>query len=292
MLNVAKERGSMAYTTLVSVVELKEHLNHPDWAIVDCRFSLGEPERGRQDYRQAHIPGAIYAHLNEDLSGLILSGQTGRHPLPPVNLFAQTLSHWGIDSQVQVVAYDDAGGAIAARLWWMLRWLSHEAVAVLDGGWLRWQETGYPVRPGEETRPARTFVPEPRPRLLAEAAEVQSVADKPNYCLLDARSVDRYRGQNETIDPVAGHIPGAISAPYADNLGPDGLFLPPEALRARYEKLLGDVPPGQAIVYCGSGVTAAHNLLAMAYAGLGDGQLYAGSWSEWITEPDRPVVTE
>lgn len=282
----------MPYTTLISAAELKEHLHQPDWAIVDCRFSLAEPERGRRDFLEDHIPGAVYAHLNEDLSGSILPGQTGRHPLPPVNHFARTLTHWGIDAQTQVAAYDDAGGAIAARLWWMLRWLGHEAVAVLDGGWPRWQEGGYPVRAGAETRPPRTFVPEPRPWFLAEVADVQSSAGQPDCCLMDARSADRYRGQNETIDPVAGHIPGAISAPYADNLGPDGLFLPRETLRDRYEKLLGDVPPRQAIVYCGSGVTAAHNLLTMVHAGLGDGRLYAGSWSEWITNPERPVAPE
>jgi thiosulfate/3-mercaptopyruvate sulfurtransferase len=281
----------MPYTTLISAAELKAHLNNSNWAIVDCRFSLREPERGREDYGQAHISGAVYAHLDEDLSGLIVPGQTGRHPLPPVNLFAHTLSHWGIDSQVQVVAYDDAGGAIAARLWWMLRWLGHEAVAVLDGGWPHWQQAGYPVRSGVEGRPVRNFTPNPQPELLAEVDDLLSAETRTGTCLLDARSAERYWGQNETIDPVAGHIPGAISAPYADNLGPDGLFLPPEALRVRYKKLLGDLPPGQAIAYCGSGVTAAHNLLAMVHVGLGDGRLYAGSWSEWITNPERPVAT-
>jgi thiosulfate/3-mercaptopyruvate sulfurtransferase len=281
----------MPYATLISIAELKGHLQNSDWAIVDCRFSLGEPERGRRDYLQAHVPGAIYVHLDEDLAGLVTPGHTGRHPLPPVDLFAQTLSHWGIDSQVQVVAYDDAGGAIAARLWWMLRWLGHEAVAILDGGWPRWQQVGYPVRSGAEGRVARSFIPNPRSELLAEVDDLLSAETRTGICLLDARSVERYWGQNETIDPVGGHIPGAISAPYADNLGPDGLFLPPEVLRDRYEKLLGDLPPRQAIVYCGSGVTAAHNLLAMVHVGLGDGRLYAGSWSEWITNPERPIAT-
>lgn len=281
----------MPYQTLISVAELVHHLDQPDWAIVDCRFSLNDPDRGRRDYLTAHIPGAVYAHLDRDLAGLVVPGQTGRHPLPPINLFAHTLSQWGIDSSVQVVAYDDLGGAFAARLWWMLRWLGHDAVAVLDGGWPHWQQASYPARRGEEVRPQRTFVARPRPGLLAEISEVAAAAQSDQACVMDARSAERYRGENETIDPVAGHIPGAISAPYADNLGPDGLFLPPDTLRSRYQRLLGEVLPGQSIAYCGSGVTAAHNLLAMAHAGLGEGRLYAGSWSEWITRPDRPIAT-
>ena len=282
----------MLYTTLISTAELRQHLERPNWAIFDCRFSLKDPARGRRDYLQSHIPGAVYAHLDEDLASPVIPGQTGRHPLPPVGEFVQTLSQWGIDTTVQVVVYDDLGGAFAARLWWMLRWLGHEAVAVLDGGWPQWQEADYPVRSGEQVRPPRTFTPEPRPRLVADVGEVLSIANDPSYCLLDARNADRYRGRNETIDLVAGHIPGAISAPFADNLGPDGLFLPPDKLRIRYQTLLRDVSPEKTVVYCGSGVNAAHNLLAMVHAGLGDGRLYPGSWSEWITDPDRPIATE
>ncbi len=281
----------MPYQTLISVAELQQHLGNPDWAIVDCRFSLNDPDRGRRDYLAAHIPGAVYAHLDKDLAGLVVPGQTGRHPLPPVNLFVHTLSQWGIDARVQVVVYDDLGGAFAARLWWMLRWVGHDNVAVLDGGWPHWQQAGYPVRSGVEERPRRTFSARLRPELLVEVTEVAAAARGAGACVMDARSPERYRGENETIDPVAGRIPGAISAPYADNLGPDGLFLPPAELQARYEKLLGEARPAQAIVYCGSGVTAAHNLLAMAHAGLGDGRLYAGSWSEWITNRDRPITT-
>lgn len=281
----------MPYQTLIPVVELQQHLGNPDWAIVDCRFSLNDPEQGRRDYLAAHIPGAVYAHMDKDLAGLVVPGQTGRHPLPPIDLFVHTLSHWGIDARVQVVVYDDLGGAFAARLWWMLRWLGHDAVAVLDGGWPYWQQAGYPARSGEEFRPPRSFSARPRPGLLAEVKDMELAAQSAHACVLDARNADRYRGENETIDPVAGHIPGAISAPYADNLGPDGLFLPPAELRTRYQKLLGDARPAQTIIYCGSGVTAAHNLLAMVHAGLGDGRLYAGSWSEWITNRDRPITT-
>lgn len=283
------------FDTLINPAQLSTHLGDLDWAIVDCRFSLDQPERGWRDYQQGHIPGSVYAHLNRDLSGKVVSGETGRHPLPDIDRFSATLSNWGIGPGVQVVAYDDwtpASGAIAARLWWMLRWLGHEAVAVLDGGWQRWLAEEQPVKGGEEGRPYRKFTPRPRPELLASTREVEALRQDPNYRLMDARSADRYRGENENIDPRAGHIPGAVSAPYAENASEGGRFLPPEALRERFECLLNGVPPERAIVYCGSGVTAAHNLLAMARAGLGEGRLYAGSWSEWITDPDRPAAIE
>ncbi|GIV77249.1 sulfurtransferase [Litorilinea aerophila] len=281
----------MPYTTLISTEELARHIGDPDWAIVDCRFSLQDTEQGRRHYLAAHIPGAVYAHLDEDLSGPIIPGQTGRHPLPAQATFVETLSRWGIDEGVQVVAYDDAGGMVASRLWWMLRWLGHEAVAVLDGGWLRWQREGRPVGRGSESRPARTFVPAPRPELLADVHEVLAALENPHVRLLDARSADRYRGENETLDARAGHIPGAISAPYAENLDAEGCFQSPEALRERFTRLLAGTPPEQAIFYCGSGVSAAHNLLALAHAGLGDARLYVGSWSDWINDPNRPIAT-
>ena len=279
------------YQTLISAETLKENLDRKDWAVVDCRFWLAEPERGERDYRRAHIPGAVYAHLDRHLSAPVIAGRTGRHPLPEAATFARTLSGWGIGAGVQVVAYDDSDGAIAARLWWMLRWLGHNAVAVLDGGWAGWQAKGYPARSGEERRPPRPFTPRPRPELLASVAEVEALRTNSTACLLDARNADRYRGENETIDPVAGHIPGAISAPYVENLTAEGHFRPAAELRARFAALLGDTPPQRTVVYCGSGVTAAHNLLAMLHAGLGEARLYAGSWSEWITDPSRPVAT-
>jgi thiosulfate/3-mercaptopyruvate sulfurtransferase len=190
----------------------------------------------------------------------------------------------------QVVAYDDLGGALAAaRVWWMLRWLGHKAVAVLDGGWQAWQKAGYPIRPGVETYSAQVFVPRPYPELIISTAQVEAMRQDAAYRVFDARSADRFRGENETIDPVAGHVPGAVSAPYAGNLKPDGSFRPAARLRERYQRLLGEVPVEQAVFYCGSGVTAAHDILAMVYAGLGEGRLYAGSWSEWITDPKRPV---
>ncbi len=281
----------MSYTTLISTEELSAHLEDPDWAIIDCRFSLADTALGRREYEQRHIAGAVYAHLDEDLSGPIIPGQTSRHPLPEIDAFAQTLSKWGIDEQAQVVAYDSLGGAIAARLWWMLRWLGHEVVAVLDGGWPRWEKEDRPAAGGVETRKPRRFTPHPRPELLVNAGQVQELRANPAYRLFDARSADRYRGENETLDPVAGHIPGALSLPFGDNLARDGAFLPVEELRARFEAQMSRVPAQHVVFYCGSGVTAAHNVLAMAHAGLGEAKLYAGSWSEWITHPERPVAT-
>jgi thiosulfate/3-mercaptopyruvate sulfurtransferase len=279
------------YQTLISASELLEKLSAPDWAIIDCRFSLAESERGRHDYLQAHIPGAIYAHLNEDLSAEVVPGKTGRHPLPSVERFAQTLSRWGIDADVQVVAYDESNGSMAAaRLWWMLRWMGYDAVAVLDGGWQHWQKAGYPVAAGMESRASRTFTPHVRDEFTVTADEVLARLHDPNLRLLDVRSRERYRGEQEPIDPVAGHIPGAINAPFAETLDAEGQFLPVQELRARFQQLLGDVPPEQAIFYCGSGVTAAQALLAYAHAGLGDGRMYPGSWSEWITDPHRPIA--
>ena len=251
------------YQTLISTEELAGHLNDPDWAVIDCRFVLTDTEQGRRAYRQRHIAGAAYAHLDEDLSGPIIPGQTSRHPLPAVEHFVRTLSDWGVDDRVQVVAYDALGGAIAARLWWMLRWLGHEAVAVLDGGWPRWQAEGRPTHSGTESHRPRNFAPHPVPELLVSTDDVEQIRLDAAHRLIDSRSADRFRGENETLDPVAGHIPGAVSLPFAGNLGADGCFLPAETLEARFQDSLGAVPAERTVFYCGSGVTAAHNILAL-----------------------------
>jgi thiosulfate/3-mercaptopyruvate sulfurtransferase len=222
----------------------------------------------------------------------VIPGKTGRHPLPPVEQLVENFSRWGIDRHIQVVVYDDhpgGSGAIAARCWWSLRYLGHAAAAVLDGGWQRWQAAGLPVQGGGEGRSRRRFIAQLQPAMLATVDEVQAARRDPAFRIIDSRSADRYRGENETIDPVAGHIPCAISAPFSENLGSDGLFLPPEALRVRFERLLEGTSPERALFYCGSGVTAGHNVLAMAHCGLGMPRLYLGSWSEWITDPARPV---
>ncbi|MFN2115019.1 MAG: sulfurtransferase [Anaerolineae bacterium] len=278
---------------LISVEELGSALAAPNVAVVDCRFSLDDTERGRRDYGRGHVPGAVYAHLDDDLSDPVAPGVTGRHPLPDVERFSMKLTDWGIGPGVRVVAYDDAGGAIAARLWWLLRWLGHDGVAVLDGGWPRWIELDGRVADGVESpQPADPpFAPRERPDMLVDADAVEDVLGSPDWLLFDARSADRYRGENETIDPVAGHVPGATSRPYADNLMPDGTFRPADELRQLYVEELAGLQPSQVIAYCGSGVTAAHDLLAMAHAGMDGALLYAGSWSEWITDPSRPVAT-
>jgi thiosulfate/3-mercaptopyruvate sulfurtransferase len=268
---------TMTYTTLVDAATLQQYLDDARWVIVDCRFNLADTEAGRRAYQAAHIPGAIYAHLDEDLSNPPATDY-GRHPLPAPEVLTARFSQMGIGPGVQVVAYDDANGMIAARLWWMLRYMGHEAVAVLDGGWSAWQSAGYAVRGGEERRETAVFQGQPRRDWLVVQDEVPSVP-----LLVDSRDGARYRGEVETIDPVAGHIPGAVNFYYQANWGENGRYLPPATLRAQFANLLGDVPPEQATFYCGSGVSACVNLLAMKQAGLGDGRLYVGSWSEWCS---------
>ena len=276
----------MDYTTLVSTDLLAGHLDDPAWVVVDCRFELKDPEWGLAEYQKAHIPGAVYAHLDRDLAGPVTPA-TGRHPLPDPEAFSARLSSWGIDGSKQVVAYDTAGGAYAARLWWMLRYFGHTAVALLDGGFPKWTREGRPTRAGVETRPPVRFDGAPRSGAVADAQEVDRTRLDPAYRLIDARSAVRFRGEQEPIDPVAGHIPGAINRFHGENLGPDGAFLPSDELKQQFEALLGDVPPERAVVYCGSGVTSAHHLVAMEHAGMKGARLYVGSWSEWIRDARR-----
>jgi thiosulfate/3-mercaptopyruvate sulfurtransferase len=280
----------MTYTTLISAEDLARNLADPDWAVVDCRFSFNDTHAGRRAYLESHIAGAVYAHLDEDLCGPIVPGQTGRHPLPDPAVLARTLGGWGIDRQVQVVAYDDTAGSMAVRLWWLARWLGHDGVALLDGGWQAWQALGGLVHSGLEARPAREIQPELRADWVVGAEQVERLRTHPDYELVDSRAMERYRGETEPIDPVAGHIPGAVCLPFMDNVDSAGHWRSPAELRQRFSALLGNTPPERVVFYCGSGVTAAHNLLAMAHAGLGDGRLYAGSWSEWINDPRRPVA--
>ncbi len=272
------------YKTLISPQTLAENIGKPDWVIVDCRFSLADTAAGYQIYQQAHIPGAVYAHLDDDLSSAPVTDH-GRHPLPTPQRLAQLFSHLGIDEMSQVVVYDDAGGMIASRLWWELRYMHHDAVAVLDGGWQAWQAAGLPTKSGIETNGAAQFSGRPNPKWLVTLGEVP---DQP--LLIDSRGPERYRGETEPIDAQPGHIPGAVNLPFADQLDENGRFLPPEQLKARLTAVLGNVAPEAATFYCGSGVSACVNLLAMAHAGLGNGRLYVGSWSEWSSDPTRPVA--
>ncbi|MSR07616.1 MAG: sulfurtransferase [Gemmatimonadetes bacterium] len=280
-----------AHKTLIGAAEVAKHLSDPGWAVFDCRFAIRETASGRAGYLAAHIPGAAYVHLDDQLSGPIIKGKTGRHPLPDPQVMAERFGTMGIDDRTQVVAYDDTGGSMAVRLWWLLRWLGHDACAVLDGGWKAWQDAALSTRTGEERHPPRAFTADIRPELVADAALVDRARADEGWLVADARASDRYRGENETIDPVAGHIPGAVSLPFAENLDANGRFLPAAELARRFRATLGYVPVSHVVLYCGSGVTAAHDAFAIAHAGMGDARVYAGSWSEWILDPRRPVAT-
>ncbi len=275
------------FTTLISATELKSILNQPNVVIMDCRFSLSDKEGGRNDYKRSHIPNAQYAHLDNDLSGAIIQGKTGRHPLPSIAKITTLLSKWGIDETTQVIAYDQGHGGIAARLWFMLKWLGHEKVAVLNGGWKYWQDLKEVTDSSIPKVLAKEFKPNPNANLVVDVQFMEQNAGNTDWLYVDSRAAKRYRGEEEPIDPIAGHIPSAISAPFAENLGLDGLFLDRESLTQRFEKLLGDKTSNQAIFYCGSGVTACHNLLAMHYIEKTDALLYPGSWSEWIVDENR-----
>jgi thiosulfate/3-mercaptopyruvate sulfurtransferase len=278
-------------TTLVSVADLARHLGDPGLVIFDCRHELTNPDFGPEAYARSHIPGARFAHLDRDLSSRP-TGSNGRHPLPDTDVFVRWLGRMGVSNAAQVIAYDSAGGTYAARLWWMLKhWLGHARVAVLDGGWDVWVKTGHPVtREVPEPIPA-TFQGHPSPEACVDVAFVQAHLGKPDMQVVDARAPDRFRGKNETIDPVGGHIPGAVNRFFRDNLDAQGFFRPPAELRAAFTPLVGDRALHQVVHQCGSGVSACHNLLAMDIAGLGGSKLYPGSWSEWCSDPSRPVAT-
>jgi len=278
----------MILTALVSTEILASHLADPDWIVFDCRHDLAAPERGRGEYAASHIPGAQFLHLDEDLSAP-KRGRNGRHPLPDPDVLLEKLGEAGVNSRKQVVAYDAQGGMVASRLWWMLRWLGHLPVAVLDGGWNQWVDEGRP-QSSEIPRPQPTrFTGRPR-GIEVSAESVRTRLGDGTMLLLDARAPDRYRGQNETIDPVGGRIPGAFNRYYRDNLDASGRFKAPEALKAELGALLGAASPGEVVSYCGSGVSACHNLLAMEVAGLRGARLYPGSWSEWSADRSRPIA--
>jgi len=286
-----KPEANPSLSTLVDAATLAGLLHQPDIVIVDCRFELQDPSWGEREYLASHIPGAVYAHLNRDLSGPE-NGSNGRHPLPDPQTFAATVGRLGIGSGVQVVAYDQGASSYASRLWWMLRWMGHQNVAVLDGGYAAWLAEGRPTRSGVEAVTERSFTGHAHPELLVDAAVVGSVSrGDERGRLIDARAPERFRGEVETIDRAAGHIPGAVNHHYMNNLAPSGRFLPPEALRENLLTAIGGASPKDVISYCGSGVTACHNLLALEHAGLPGARLYPGSWSEWSSDPSRPIAT-
>ena len=271
----------MSGSTLVSTAELEKSL--PRWRVFDCRHDLGKPALGEQQYKEGHIPGALFASLERDLSGR-KTGRNGRHPLPDPQDFEKWLEKAGLTPRDPVVCYDAGPGAMAARLWWMLRWVGHENVAVLDGGFAKWVKEGRPVTIDVPHFTPFNYPIKPRQDLAADVR----VVEKTRSLLVDARAPVRYRGEQEPIDPVAGRIPGAKNRFSMDNVSADGTFKPAAALKADFEKILQGRAPADAIHYCGSGVAACHNLLAMEHAGLTGGKLYAGSWSEWSADPQRP----
>ena len=279
----------MHWRTLVSAEELAGQLANPELLVIDCRFDLRDPGAGERAYAAGHLPGAHYAHLERDLSDANRPGR-GRHPLPEADVFCATLARWGVTPNHQVVAYDANDGSIAARLWWMLRLLGHDRVAVLNGGLAAWCANAYALEMSPpRTKPGRysgRFDVRAMASTAVVAARMASGAGK----LIDARAGERFRGEIEPIDRVPGHIPGAISRPYVSNLGPDGRFKSPGVLVEEFKALIGDSPVNETLLMCGSGVTACHNLLAMEYAGLRGGRVYPGSWSEWISDPSRPIA--
>jgi thiosulfate/3-mercaptopyruvate sulfurtransferase len=275
-------------TTLVAAEELARNLDSPEWVVCDCRHDLADYGAGRRAYDEAHIPGARFFHLDEDLSGP-KTGTNGRHPLPHPLTLALRLGALGIDNGKQVVAYDASGGCYAARLWWMLRWVGHTRVAVLDGGWQAWSAGGHPVTDDGPTVQPTSYTLRLRPDLAVDAAFIAEHLRDADSAVLDARSEDRFRGENETLDPVAGHIPGAINRFFRTNLDGSGCFKSADMLRLEFSTVLAERDPRTIVHQCGSGVTACHNLLAMEHAGLPGSRLYPGSWSEWVSDPSRPV---
>ena len=274
---------------LISTEQLAGHLDDPQWVVVDTRHDLMDPAKGRRAYEAGHIPGAYFLGVDEDLSGA-KSGKTGRHPLPDPAAFAARLSPLGIGPGTQVVIYDDMAGNFAVRLWWMLRWLGHDRVSLLDGGYPLWLQEGRPTSTAMPAPRQGAFVPRPR---LGATVDVHFVARHradPAVKLIDARAAERFRGEQEPIDPVAGHVPGAVNRFWKDNLMKDGRFKTPSQLRTEFKDFLAGADPGQVVHMCGSGVTACHNLFAMELAGLPGGRLYPGSWSEWCADPSRPMA--
>ena len=278
------------FTTLIDAGTLSSQLERDDLAVFDCRSELGNPRWGEAEYALSHLPGAQYLHLDRDLSSAI-TPTSGRHPLPDPETFARRLGELGVGPDSQIVAYDQGNGAYAARLWWLARWIGHRHVAVLDGGFAAWRAAGMPVDQARRAVRARSMPVAVDERAAVDSQAIDALRQRPGSLLVDARGANRFAGRDETIDPVAGHVPGARNLPFTGNLGADGRFLSADGLRVRFETLLGSRPPSGLVAMCGSGVTACHNLLALEHAGLGGGRLYAGSWSEWIRDPRRPIAT-
>ncbi len=285
----------MPYTTLISTEQLAQHLDSAPLddgplVLLDCRYDLAKEEWGLEQYRAGHVPGAVYASLSHDLSGE-KTGYNGRHPIPALEVLAATFSRLGIGTGAQVVAYDQDTGMYASRLWWMLRYLGHDTVAVLDGGWAKWTREQRPTRQGDERNVQAAFRPQPREKLRLKVEDIERIVKDRSAVLIDARGPERFEGQSEPLDRVPGHIPGARNHFYKANVAADGTMLPDAALKTTFDTALAGIEPAQVVMYCGSGVSACHNLLALEHIGITGVRLYPGSWSEWSADPKRPVET-
>ncbi|MFP3516330.1 sulfurtransferase [Pseudomonas sp. SIMBA_077] len=282
----------MPIAQLISPHALSERQAHAGLVILDCRFDLEDPEYGHSSFAEGHIAGAQFADLERDLSGPVTKGVTGRHPLPDARALLDQLRAWGINSDSDVVLYDDGPGAFAARAWWLLAWLGkRDGVFILDGGLKAWHAAGFKLSTDQSVTLPGTFTGQPDSQLLLSAEQLQARLGQPTLTLIDARAKPRFRGDVEPIDPIAGHIPGAQCAAFNENLDSSGRFLPAEQLKQRFAEQLAGRSPDELVAYCGSGVTACHNLFALGLAGYPLGKLYAGSWSEWINDPARGVAT-
>jgi len=275
---------------LINATTLRENLSRSDWVVFDCRHDLADCRRGARVYREGHLPGAYFAPVETELSGA-RTGANGRHPLPDAATFAAFLNAHGVTAETQIVAYDDVGGQFAARLWWLARWLGLTRVAVLDGGLPKWMAEGNPLAIEIPTpRPTGGVIARPDATMVRSAADVLAGTVNGSCCIVDARAPERFRGEVEPIDPVAGHIPTALNRFFKSNLQADLTMRPPAELRREFEALLGAWRPDHVVHQCGSGVTACVNVLAMEHAGLGGSALYVGSWSEWTADPARPIA--
>lgn len=283
----------MSLAQLINAQQLAERLQQPDLVVLDCRFALDDPQYGQRSYDEAHIPGAYFADLEKDLSGAVIPGKTGRHPLPEPDQLLAKLQALGVNADSQIVLYDDGPGAFAAHAWWLLVWLGkRDGLYLLDGGLRAWREAGLPLDDKRPTSAPGTLQGNADDSLTIDAATLSSQLASPDLTLLDARALPRFLGEVEPIDPVAGHIPGAHCLPFTENLDTAGRFLSPNQLRTRFEQHLAGKSSDSLVAYCGSGVTACHNLFALCLAGYPLARLYPGSWSEWITDPQRPVARQ
>ena len=275
------------FDTIISAKELNENLSKEDWVIMDCRYSSLNKDLKYTEYLEAHIPNARYAHMDKDLSGSIIPNQTGRHPFPEPDDFIRTIQSWGIYNHTQVIVYDDNHGALASRLWYMLKYVGHSKVAVLNGGYKEWTRLKYSTNNALPAEIKSDFKGKPNPEMLVSLKTVVDRSQNETACLVDSRASNRYHGEVEPLDPIAGHIPSALNYPFASNVDSDGLWKSKAEIKERFQSLL---QKEELIFYCGSGVTACHNLLALHYIGFTNAKLYPGSWSEWITDPSREIA--